>query len=89
MERSNCNKRSSKKPLILGVSVLVPIAAIGGGYYAYSQRQAKQELAEAKKIANTFLNILSKQEFGKLPSVVQESNLERNGYGTKSAVEKY
>ena len=47
MERSNRNK-NLQKPLILGVSALVLIAA-GGGYYAYSQWQAKQELAEAKK----------------------------------------
>ena len=33
---------------------LVLIAAAGGGYYAYSQWQAKQELAEAKKTATTF-----------------------------------
>ena len=39
MERSNRNKKSSKKPLILGVSALVLIAAAGGGYYAYSQWQ--------------------------------------------------
>lgn len=89
MERSNRNKKSSKKPLILGVSALVLIAAVGGGYYAYSQWQAKQELAEAKKTANTFLNVLSKQEFDKLPSVVQETSLKKNGYDTKSVVEKY
>ncbi|WP_417632138.1 penicillin-binding transpeptidase domain-containing protein [Enterococcus faecalis] len=89
MERSNRNKKSSKKPLILGVSALVLIAAAGGGYYAYSQWQAKQELAEAKKTATTFLNVLSKQEFDKLPSVVQEASLKKNGYDTKSVVEKY
>lgn len=89
MERSNRNKKSSKKPLILGVSALVLIAAVGGGYYAYSQWQAKQELAEAKKTANTFLKVLSKQEFDKLPSVVQETSLKKNGYDTKSVVEKY
>lgn len=77
MERSNRNKKSSKKPLILGVSALVIIAAAGGGYYAYSQWQAKQELAEAKKTATTFLNVLSKQEFDKLPSVVQEASLKK------------
>lgn len=77
MERSNRNKKSSKKPLILGVSALVLIAAAGGGYYAYSQWQAKQELAEAKKTATTFLNVLSKQEFDKLPSVVQEASLKK------------
>lgn len=53
MERSNRNK-NLQKPLILGVSALVLIAAAGGGYYAYSQWQAKQELAEAKKTATTF-----------------------------------
>ena len=87
MERSNRNK-NLQKPLILGVSALVLIAA-GGGYYAYSQWQAKQELAEAKKTATTFLNVLSKQEFDKLPSVVQEASLKKNGYDTKSVVEKY
>ncbi len=55
----------------------------------YSQWQAKQELAEAKKTATTFLNVLSKQEFDKLPSVVQEASLKKNGYDTKSVVEKY
>ena len=89
MERSNRNKKSSKKPLILGVSALVLIAAAGGGYYAYSQWQAKQELAEAKKTATTFLNVLTKQKFDKLPSVVQEASLKKNGYDTKSVVEKY
>ena len=87
MERSNRNKKSSKKPLILGVSALVLIAAAGGGYYAYSQWQAKQELAEAKKTATTFLNVLTKQKFDKLPSVVQEASLKKNGYDTKSVVE--
>ena len=66
---------------------MVLIAAAGGGYYAYSQWQAKQELAEAKKTATTFLNVLSKQEFDKLPSVVQEASLKKNGYDTKSVVE--
>ena len=56
---------------------MVLIAAAGGGYYAYSQWQAKQELAEAKKTATTFLNVLSKQEFDKLPSVVQEASLKK------------
>ena len=60
MERSNRNKNLQKKPLILGVSALVLIAAAGGGYYAYSQWQAKQELAEAKKQLLHF-NVLSKQ----------------------------
>lgn len=59
MERSNRNKKSSK-PLILGVSALVLIAAAGGGYYAYSQWQAKQELAEAKKTATTFFKRIVK-----------------------------
>ncbi|MGH2217869.1 hypothetical protein, partial [Enterococcus faecalis] len=65
---------------MLGVSALLLIAPSGGGYYAYSQWQAKQELDEAKKTATTFLNVLSKQQFHKLPSVVQEASLKKNGY---------
>ena len=69
MERSNRNK-NLQKPLILGVSALVLIAAAGGGYYAYSQWQAKQ----ISRSENSYyiLNVLSKQEFDKLPSVVQK-----------------
>ena len=50
---------------------------------------SQTRISRSEENSYYILNVLSKQEFDKLPSVVQEASLKKNGYDTKSVVEKY
>lgn len=88
MERKSQNK-TSKKPTIWLLLGVVLVVCAGAGYVAYSQWQASQQLKEAKTVADTFLNHLSKQEFDQLPQVIDQTSLKNSGYDDQQLVEKY
>lgn len=88
MERKSQNK-TSKKPTIWLLLGVVLVVCTGAGYVAYSQWQASQQLKEAKTVADTFLNHLSKQEFDQLPQVIDQTSLKNSGYDDQQLVEKY
>lgn len=88
MERKSQNK-TSKKPTIWLLLGVVLVVCAGAGYVVYSQWQASQQLKEAKTVADTFLNHLSKQEFDQLPQVIDQTSLKNSGYDDQQLVEKY
>lgn len=87
MERKD--KRKSNKPLILIVSGAVVVAALTGGYFAYSTWQKSQELNQAEKSAKTFLNYFSKQSFDQFSDLFSAASVKQSGYDKETVVEKY
>ncbi|OJG67386.1 penicillin-binding protein 4 [Enterococcus moraviensis] len=82
------NKKSNK-PIVLGISGVVVVAALAGGYFAYSSWQKNQELSKAEKSAKSFLNYFSKQEFDQFPKLLNEATVKKSGYDNAKVVEKY
>lgn len=87
MERRS--KKKSNKTVFLALGGVVAVAAIGGGYFAYSSWQKTQELNKAEKSAKTFLNYFSKQEFEQFPELLNEASVKKSGYDNTKVVEKY
>lgn len=82
-------QKKSKRPVVLAISGVIVVAALVGGFFAYSAWQTKQEIKQAEKTAQTFLKHLSKQEFDQLPAVLSEESIKENGYDKNQLVEKY
>lgn len=74
-----------KKPLLIGIIVVLVLAISGGSYYM-AHKNAEQK---AKQKAKQFIQILTQQQFDQLPSVVSNQSLQKAHYTKQTFIDKY
>lgn len=74
-----------KKPLLIGIIVVLVLAISGGSYYM-AHKNAEQK---ATQKAKQFIQILTQQQFDQLPSVVSNQSLQKAHYTKQTFIDKY
>lgn len=74
-----------KKPLLIGIIVILVLAISGGSYYM-AHKNAEQK---ATQKAKQFIQILTQQQFDQLPSVVSNQSLQKAHYTKQTFIDKY
>ena len=74
-----------KKPLLIGIIVVLVLAISGGSYYMAHKNAEQRATQKAKQ----FIQILTQQQFDQLPSVVSNQSLQKAHYTKQTFIDKY